>query len=146
MIPGRDEAVECDQLFVYGTLRRGFRLHHHLVRLGASFRADGKVAGELFNLGSYPGARPITNEGKWVHGELFQLRSPLPDLEVLDRVEEFIPSAHGRCEFIRALTDVIQFDGQRQHAWIYWLSERIAASRRISSGDYAAPGQRDGAG
>ena len=30
MIPGPDGAAECHVLFVYGTLRRGFELHHHL--------------------------------------------------------------------------------------------------------------------
>jgi gamma-glutamylcyclotransferase (GGCT)/AIG2-like uncharacterized protein YtfP len=145
MIPGRDEAAECDQLFVYGTLRRGFRLHHCLIHLGAIFQADAKVAGELFDLGNYPGARPSNEGGIWVQGELFQLRNPLPDLTALDEVEEFIPTNPERSEFIRAMTDVILAGGRCEKAWIYWLSERVTASRRIGSGDYATRRQSDGA-
>ena len=146
MNPGRDEAVECDQLFVYGTLRRGFRLHYHLIRIGASYRADGRVAGELFDLGNYPGARPIIQGGAWVLGELFHLQCPLPDLKVLDQVEEFVPTDREGSEFIRAVTEVIQADGQRQSAWIYWLSKRVEAKQRIDSGDYATRWHRDPAG
>jgi gamma-glutamylcyclotransferase (GGCT)/AIG2-like uncharacterized protein YtfP len=145
MIPGRDEAAECDQLFVYGTLRRGFRLHYHLIRLGAIFQADAKVAGELFDLGNYPGARPLKDGGMWVQGELFQLRKPVPDLKTLDQVEEFIPRNPERSEFIRVMTDVILAGGRCEKAWIYWLSERVAASRRIGSGDYSGGRQHDGA-
>lgn len=144
MIPGQDSAGECDLLFVYGTLRRGFRLHHLLANLEVSFLAEGKVAGELFDLGEYPGARPSNREGKWVIGELLQLRNPASDLNCLDAVEEFIPAAPERSQFIRALAQVILRSGGRERAWIYWLSARLPTGcQRIASGDYAAWRPRD---
>jgi gamma-glutamylcyclotransferase (GGCT)/AIG2-like uncharacterized protein YtfP len=130
--------VVCHRLFVYGTLRRGLRLHHHLARLGASFELEAKVAGELFDLGSYPGARPASGKGKWVLGELFLLRHVENDLKHLDRVEDFNPAAPERSEFVRAVADVVLPDGTRESAWIYWLSEQAQVGRQIACGDYAA--------
>ncbi len=95
---------ERQRLFVYGTLRRGFELHHHLARLGARFLAEAKVAAELFDRGRYPGARPSGRRGKWVRGELFELRQPARDLRVLDKVEGFVPGALKR-EPVRARDD-----------------------------------------
>ena len=126
MIPGPGGTAECHLLFVYGTLRRGFELHHHLARLGARFRTEGKVAAELIDRGRYPGARPSGRKGKWVCGELFQLRHPARDLRVLDEVEGFIPAAPARSEFVRAAAEVIMKKGARDRAWVYWRGARRA--------------------
>jgi gamma-glutamylcyclotransferase (GGCT)/AIG2-like uncharacterized protein YtfP len=142
MMPGMADAAACDLLFVYGTLRRGFRLHSNLTRLGASFRGEAKVAGELFALGLYPGARPADEEGKWVHGELFHLQKPEHDVALLDEVEGFDPQAPLGGEFVRARAEVILEDGTPQRAWIYWLSPKAPATRRIASGDYATSAAR----
>jgi gamma-glutamylcyclotransferase (GGCT)/AIG2-like uncharacterized protein YtfP len=126
-------------LFVYGTLRRGFERHHHLACLGARFRGEARVAAELFDLGRYPGARPASGKGKWVRGEVFELRQPADDLRVLDRVEDFIPATPARSEFVRALAEVVLAKGERQTTWIYWLTAKARAGRRrIGCGDYAA--------
>ena len=121
MNPRRDGAAECHRLFVYGMLRREFELHHHLVRLGARFRTEAKVVAELIDRGRYPGARPAGRKGKWVRGELFNLRQRARDLRVLDKVEGFFPGAPERSEFVRALAEVILNNGSRQTAWIYWM-------------------------
>jgi len=138
MIPRPNAAVDCHRLFVYGTLRRGFKLHHHLARLGASFEMQAKVAGKLFDLGRYPGARPASGNGKWVLGELFLLRHAENDLKHLDQVEAINPAASERSQFVRALADVIRPDATRESAWIYWLSAQAEVGREIVSGDYAA--------
>jgi gamma-glutamylcyclotransferase (GGCT)/AIG2-like uncharacterized protein YtfP len=126
MMPGPDGVAERHLLFVYGTLRRGFELHHHLRRLGARFWTEAKVAAEWIEQGSYPGARPASQKGKWVRGELFELRQPGRDLRVLDEVEGFIPGAPERSEFVRAAAEVILNNGARERAWIYWLGARKA--------------------
>lgn len=138
MIPEPNSAAKCHRLFVYGTLRRGFELHHYLPRLGARFLAEAKVAAELIDLGRYPGARPAGRRGKWVRGELFQLRQPARDLRILDELEGFVPGTPEQSEFVRATTEVILDNGARENAWIYWLGANNSATRRIVSGDYAA--------
>lgn len=144
MKPNIDSAGGCGLLFVYGTLRRGFRLHQQLVRLGATFQGEGKVAAELFGLGgSYPGARAAERAGRWVQGELYQLREPARDLRVLDAIEDFNPGTPEHSEFVRALTEVLMQDGPAHHAWIYWLGPNVKAiGCRIDSGDYATGGRR----
>ena len=92
--------------------------------LGARFLTEARVAAELIDRGRYPGARPAGRKGKWVRGELFQLRQPARDLRVLDEVEGFIPGAPERSEFVRATTEVILNNGARWRAWIYWLGAR----------------------
>jgi gamma-glutamylcyclotransferase (GGCT)/AIG2-like uncharacterized protein YtfP len=139
MIPVQPGSGECDRLFVYGSLRRGFRLHQHLADLGATFETEGKVAGELFDLGEYPGARPSNRTGEWVCGELFHLQNPQLDFRILDEVEEFFPTVPERSQFIREVVEVIPPARVPQKAWIYWLSAHLTGDRqRIPSGDYAA--------
>lgn len=118
-------AAESDRLFVYGTLRRGFELHHGLARLGARFLAKARVAAELIDRGRYPGARPSARTGKWVRGELFQQRKPARALRVLDKVEGFIPGAPKRSLFVRAATEVLLNNSSRVQAWIYWRGVRV---------------------
>lgn len=129
----------CERLFVYGTLRRGFPLHHHLVSLGARFLGQAKVAAELYDLGSdYPGARATETPDQWVRGELYRLRKPAHDLIVLDRVEDYTPGGPKCSEFVRARAEVILKNGSSSGAWIYWLAHPAKFAHRIASGDYAA--------
>jgi len=112
--------LDTDLLFVYGTLRRGFPLHHHLRRMGAEFVARGNVQGELFDFGKFPGARKSTKPGKTVEGELYRLRRPEKALKVLDQVEGFLPRTPEKSLFQRAMTEVVLPNGERRLAWIYW--------------------------
>ena len=122
--------VDTDLLFVYGTLRRGFPLHHHLRRLGAEFVGSGSVQAELFDLGEFPGARKSTKPGKTVQGELYRLRRAESALRVLDQVEGVSPRTPEKGQFQRATTEVTLPNGVRRVAWIYWLNERTSARRR----------------
>ena len=107
-------------LFVYGTLRRGFRLHLHLKRLGAQFVASGKVQAELFDLGDFPGARASTRPGKTVAGEVYRLHKVENTLKVLDEIEGFSPRNPEKGMFQRGTTEVTLPNGERRLAWIYW--------------------------
>ncbi len=119
--------LETDVLFVYGTLRRGFRLHHHLKRLGAQFVGNGKVKAEISDLGEFPGARASTKPGKTVAGELYRLHKVANSLQVLDQIEGFSPRNPGMFE--RGSTEVTLPNGGRRLAWIYWYRWRCPRSR-----------------
>ena len=140
--------LDTDFLFVYGTLRRGFALHRHIVRMGAEFVAAGKVQAELFDLGEFPGARKSTKPGKTVQGELYRLRRAENALKVLDQVEGFSPQVPERSLFQRATTEVVLPNGERRVAWIYWLNERARVGGRAArksgagSADLCSPGPR----
>ena len=117
-----------DLLFVYGTLRRGFRLHHHLKRLGAHFVANGEVRAELIDLGEFPGARQSSRPGKTVKGELYRLRKVDDTLRVLDQIEGFSPRNPDRGLFQRGTAQVTLPNGDRHLAWIYWFRWRSPRS------------------
>lgn len=113
--------MTCNLLFVYGTLRRGRELHHHLQRLGARFVGVGRVAAVLYKRRRYPGARPAGRRGQWVPGELFALRHPARDLRVLDVVEGCVSGGVKNCEFVRGMAEVVLDNASHRRAWIYWL-------------------------
>ena len=125
--------LHTDFLFVYGTLRRGFALHHHLVRMGAEFVGPGVVQAELFDLGKFPGARKSTRPGRVVAGEVYRLRQAEKAVKVLDHMEGFSPQTAEKSLFQRATTEVVLPNGKRRVAWIYWLNERASARHRVSS-------------
>ena len=111
---------ECRRLFVYGTLKRGGELHHHLTRLGARFMGLARATAERVEGGRYPGARPAARQGRGVLGELFELRQPSRHLRILDEVEGCIPAAPSPRRFVRAQTEVTRPGGRRERAWVYW--------------------------
>jgi len=121
---------KADLLFVYGTLRRGFALHHHLRRMGAEFVATGRVQAKLFDLGKFLGARKSSKLGKIVEGEVYRLRRAETALKVLDHVEGFSPRTPEKSLFQRATTEVALPNRERRVAWIYWLNERASARGR----------------
>jgi gamma-glutamylcyclotransferase (GGCT)/AIG2-like uncharacterized protein YtfP len=114
-------AMKRHLLFVYGTLRRGHELHHHLQRLGARFVGTARVAAVLHKRRRYPGARPTGQRGQWVPGELFALRCPVRDLRVLDVVEGCVSGGLQNCEFVRGTAEAVLENAARRRAWIYWL-------------------------
>jgi gamma-glutamylcyclotransferase (GGCT)/AIG2-like uncharacterized protein YtfP len=70
-------------LFVYGTLKKGYRLHRFLE--GARFLGDAQLKGfNMYNLGSYPGIVRDEAAGT-VSGEIYDVDAPT--LRRLDYVE-----------------------------------------------------------
>ena len=120
-----------DLLFVYATLRRGFRLHHHLKRLGAQFVASGKVQAKLFDLGEFPGARKSLRAGKTVEGELYRLGKVEDTFKVLDQVEGFSPRNPQKSLFQRGTVEVTLPNGEKRMAWIYWLKPGAGLRMRL---------------
>jgi len=119
-----------DLLFVYGTLRRGFPLHHHLKRMGAQFVATGIVQAELFDLGEFPGARQSVQPGKTLEGELYRLRKVAQTLKLLDQVEGFSPRNPDGGLFQRGTVEVTLANGEHRLAWIYWLKHAAGTRMR----------------
>ena len=140
-----------DLLFVYGSLRRGSSHHHILEGLHALFAGPGTVEGQLFDLGSFPGAKPWPSDASAaaagasalasdvssrVTGELYRLRRPERDLAVLDRYEGFRPDFPAASFFRRGLARVRTRDGSFMEAWVYWLNRGASPRRVLTSGDY----------
>jgi len=125
------------RLFVYGTLRKGFRSHGLLQRFRPRFLGEGHIQGLLYDLGEYPGAREGAGDGDRVWGELYWLPRAEAAFRVLDRFEGFNPEQPASNEFERQETMVTMAGGGRMRAWVYWLSRTHLSGGRIVSGNYA---------
>ncbi len=124
-------------LFVYGTLRRGFAAHALLRRLGARLKGNGAVPGILYDLGTYPGARPAEGCGL-IAGEVYAVPNAPASLAAIDRYEGYRESQPQASEFVRARVRVALQDATAVEAWIYWLNRTGQSMKRIPGGDYAA--------
>lgn len=73
------------RIFVYGTLKRGYRLHHHLT--GQTFVGEARTvpAYRLFRIDWFP-ALVDASEGQAIHGEVWEVDAA--GLIELDAVEE----------------------------------------------------------
>ena len=117
--------MRTDRLFVYGTLMRGFALHHLLAR-GAKYVGRGVVAARLHDLGAYPAAVPdVAGE---VAGEVYRIEDPSL-WPVLDSAEG--PQYH------RGEVTVRMVAGDVQTAFVYWYRGPLHGIA-IPGGDYRA--------
>lgn len=130
------QSAETNLLFAYGTLRRGFERHRHLERLGAQYNGEGSIAGELFDLGQFPGARKSGSDARRVQGEVYCLPAPSRVLAVLDAIEWVRKESPKSSLFAREITEASLLSGERVRAWVYWLNHWHGPMRRIASGDY----------
>jgi len=102
---------------------RGYALHDVLAR-GATFLAEGSVAGRLLDLGRYPAL--VAGAGR-VKGEVYRLDDP-ELLPVLDREEGY--------NFQRSITIVTLASGRRARAWVYRYRGPRERAVPVPHGDY----------
>jgi gamma-glutamylcyclotransferase (GGCT)/AIG2-like uncharacterized protein YtfP len=122
--------VASERIFVYGTLRRAVRgAVQSALTHDWTFEGNGRVAGELFDFGPYPGAVPAVGGPSWVRGELYRLPPSSDAFAALDR--------HEGEDFQRALVEVSLDGGGGERAWIYWY-RGAPPGGRVPSGDYVA--------
>ena len=126
-----------DAVFVYGTLRHGQPLHHHLS--GASEEIPATASGRLFDCGDYPAmALPSPGATNLVRGELVLLRD-IATLSELDEVEGFAGFSDEPSLFLRRLIDVSIEGGRLRRAWVYFGGTALdTPSPEIPSGDWLA--------
>lgn len=123
-------------LFVYGSLRRGFR--HPVfdyIKNHFTFVADGTVKGRLYDLGLYPAAVPDEN-GKLI-GELFVANSEEDfnwAISQLDDYEGLNPEAD-ETPLYRREKATVSYNNQESTAWIYWFNSSVEGKPVIESGD-----------
>ena len=110
------------KLFVYGTLKRGFRLHSFLKK--ARYLGEATLSGfKMYDLGWYPAIVP----GKGcVQGELYEV--DWKTLLLIDEVEE-----EGE-EYRRELLEVELEDGRRLEAFVYVYLGDVSERLEVKSG------------
>jgi gamma-glutamylcyclotransferase (GGCT)/AIG2-like uncharacterized protein YtfP len=132
-----DQMTMPNQLFVYGSLRSGFRnpAYDYLTRY-FKLMGEAVVQGKFFDKGDYPVALPSEGD-HYITGELYQANNSdefqwaiaqLDDYEGLN-VEPGEAPLYRRC-----VVDVFQ-DGQATKAWIYWFNRSVTGYPELAIGD-----------
>jgi gamma-glutamylcyclotransferase (GGCT)/AIG2-like uncharacterized protein YtfP len=115
----------CRLLFAYGTLMSGAvgskgRAQRDRLARVADVVGQATVTGRLYNLGQYPGLKPVGGAGEVVHGEVLELASPHGrSLRWLDSYEGIVPGNHPHNEYERRIVDATLDDGAVVQAWTY---------------------------
>ena len=110
-------------LFVYGTLKNDspHEMARYL-RANAVFQGEGRMPGQIVDLGEYPGAVYLDHGTTFVSGHIFKLHRPEEVLKLLDRYEGIGGAAGEPDEYTRAERPV-QFGTATMTCWVYlWNS------------------------
>lgn len=127
-----DNPAETEQIFVYGTLRRGGSNAHRLAN--ARFVSPANVRGWLYEISWYPGA-VLDPSGGIIHGELWEIPPEiLPDLDAFEGDEY---------RRIRADVTLPSASPPTASAWIWEWTKPTDPLPRILSGDWLAADGRD---
>jgi gamma-glutamylcyclotransferase (GGCT)/AIG2-like uncharacterized protein YtfP len=117
-------------LFVYGTLLAGMRLHERLAE--AHCLGPAIIRGKLLDLGAYAG---LVEGDSVVIGEIYEIDLPL--LERLDHVEGFRPDDPAGSLYLRKDVRVRRFaDGTTVDAATYYFSRATGMEHQITCGDF----------
>ena len=127
----------CFNLFVYGSLRSGFRnpAYEYITRYFV-YKGEAMVKGKFYDKGAIPVAIE-TSEEKYILGELYTLQNPedfswafmqLDDYEGLNTEPGEIPL------YKRELVKAYQ-PGDTSDAWVYWYNRNTDGLQEIETGD-----------
>src|SRR3977135_4278224 len=105
-----------DQLFVYGTLMRGFDPPMaKLLSRSAEFMGEARCRGRLYLVKHYPGLVLSDDASDVVFGELVRLRRPEQTFATLDEYEGCGPSVASP-QYLRQVLPVTRDDGSVSQA------------------------------
>ncbi|ULQ55121.1 gamma-glutamylcyclotransferase [Flavihumibacter rivuli] len=126
------------QLFVYGSLRKGFQHPaYEYIRQYFDFVADARVNGLLYDMGEYPAAIPADTD-KTIIGELYVIRNADEfdwAIAQLDDYEGVDPEEGDEKLYRREQAVILLPDGSQTWAWIYWFNGDVSGKPIVESGD-----------
>ncbi len=125
------------KLFVYGSLRSGFRnpVYEYLTKY-FHLLGEAVVKGKLYDLGEYPAAA-ATDEEKFISGELYCINNPLEFSWAIGQLDDYegLNTEEGEAPLYRREEVIAYKDGESHTAWIYWYNKDLAGNPVIESGD-----------
>ena len=123
-----------DALFVYGTLMKGFPLHH-LLEGRVRFLGEGQIRARLYSLGDFPAA--VEDPKGIVMGEIYQSETMTDLLKEIDEEEEYFPTDEAGSLFIRREVPVRFLENEKSlPAWAYFYNGPLSRARPIPNGDW----------
>ena len=124
------------QVFVYGSLRKGFQHPAYAYISGYfSFVAEGTVHGALYDMGNFPAALPA-QDGKII-GELYRIKEPAEMSWALAQLDDYegLNTEAGETPLYRRERVEVTTENGTELAWIYWYNGEANAYSRIDTGD-----------
>ena len=126
------------QLFVYGSLRSGFRnpVYNYLTKY-FHLLGEAVVKGKFYDAGANPVAIPTMDEENYIHGELYVVNNRDEfgwAIEQLDDYEGINVEAGEKPLYRREITEAFQ-DGKGTRTWIYWFNGSVEGMSPIHFGD-----------
>lgn len=125
------------QIFVYGSLRQGFRspVYEYISRY-FTFAGMAKVKGCLVDMGSYPAGIPVEEE-HYIIGELYQVKDPAEFSWAIGQLDDYegVNVEEDEEQMYRRELAEVYADKGTTIAWIYWFSGDTAGKPRLASGD-----------
>ena len=128
---------EVYQLFVYGSLRSGFKnpAYEYISRY-FTLVGPAKVKAELFDMGTYPAAVP-TLENKLIVGELYRIKNENEFSWAIGQLDDYegVTVDFDEVQLYRKELVEVFINDEITHAWIYWYNGNISGRPAIPSGD-----------
>ncbi len=128
---------EIYTLFVYGSLRSGFRnpIYEYLTKY-FHLMGEAVVKGKLYDMGEYPIALPVDEE-KFISGELYCVNNPLEFSWAIGQLDDYegLNTEEGQQPIYKREEVVAYQKGQPVVAWIYWFNGVATGKPEIESGD-----------
>jgi len=125
------------KLFVYGSLRSGFRnpVYEYLTKY-FYLMGEAVVKGKLYDIGDYPAAA-ATNEEIFISGELYCINNPLEFSWAIGQLDDYegLNVEEGEKAMYKREEVTSYIKGEPHTAWIYWFNGEISGKPEIESGD-----------
>lgn len=125
------------KLFVYGSLRSGFRspAYEYLTRF-FHLMGEAVVKGKLYDHGNYPVAT-ATEEDHFIIGELYELNNPAEFSWAIGQLDDYegLGAPEGELSLFKRETSIIYQNGIAHIAWIYWYDGNIDGLPVMKTGD-----------
>jgi gamma-glutamylcyclotransferase (GGCT)/AIG2-like uncharacterized protein YtfP len=125
------------QLFVYGSLRSGFRspAYEYISRF-FHLVSEAKVRGKLVDMGSYAAGIP-TNDNHFITGELYTIKNKSEFSWAIGQLDDYegMSVEFDEVQLFRRDIAEVHINGQLTHAWIYWYNGDVSGRPVIASGD-----------
>ena len=124
-------------LFVYGSLRSGFRnpVYNYLTKY-FHLLGEAVVKGRLYDMGDVPVA-VATAEENFISGELYTINNPLEFSWAIGQLDDYegLNAEEGEQPMYKREEVLVYQNGQPVAAWIYWFNGDITSRPEIESGD-----------
>ncbi len=126
------ENYQTQLLFVYGTLLLADNKYGEFLLQHAEMVCIAKFPGELFDLGTYPGAIYNSKKKEFVEGRIFKMDNIDEVLATLDYYEGI---GEIDCEYERRIIEVDTDEGLRL-CYCYIFNQPTNGKRKILGGNY----------